>query len=345
MTVTGTEKTYERNLQLPPFPEVGPGYLPDNTSVHFHFAPHATAEHFEEAAELLETTDIYVPESAGWDASILRDFNAISKGDRKIAAASKAVNDNDRYMSAVYDALLRTYKPVVLVDASSKQREYIFGGSEQLYRKSRGTSTEDHLEKLADAMSTVAWQAAMRDRVIVGNLGRETSALVSRHPRLAQKDAVTVLCTLGSGHEPVYSHLRSRPATADKVSISHWSGLDTTPENPEDFIIRSYISERAPTRTTLIRMATRLALGRSVLEDFAQDKSFYSAVALSSREPDAHYVLGVKVLDIMMEDAEQALDWAFKVNRLKVGVAASNESLQYLRSIAVKARELVPVGC
>ena len=334
-----SEKTYARDVELPPFPGVENDYLPDAALVHFHFAPHATAEHFDAASEHLKVADIYIPEAVGWDASELRDINAISKGDKKAIARAKFWNAKDpmgAYCDARNDALARTYKPVLLVDASADQRSYLTG---QAYWKTFGVNADDHLEKLADTMSVIARRAAMRDRIIVGNLGQKVSELVVRHPRLAKKPTVNVLCTLGNAHGEVYDYLAAQEATKENVQVSYWSSLGY--HVPEQELVDTYRRQKAPTRRQLIRAVTALALAGSELPGLDEGRTLYNALALVSRKPDAHFILGATMLELMMEEPEEALQWAFKTNTLKAEETADSQGLEYLCSMATRADALL----
>ncbi|MDB5170673.1 MAG: hypothetical protein JWO35_367 [Candidatus Saccharibacteria bacterium] len=341
MSAEAPQTDFSRNLDLPPFPSIEQNYLPENVDVHFHLAPHKTAEHFEAASELLKTSDVYIPELAGWDQKARKEYTAISKGDRKAIAKAKADTSGLHlgYRSALVEALAGTYKPVLFIDASETQRAFITGDFERVYKRAVGFNVEDTLNGFADAMSGIAYRVSMRDRIMAANLGPAVTALVAGHPRLNQNDTVKVLCTVGHGHEALYNYLSKQEHAERKVSASHWSYHN--PKDPENTIYNSYKSGIAPERNGLISMMVANALARSALRGFSASRAFYDFAALWSRKPDRHYVLGAKTLDVFMRDPEQAAEWAQTVLRARPGAVSKGNTYELLKANVIVANELL----
>jgi hypothetical protein len=335
---------YTRELELPPFETINDDYLPDNVTVHFHFAPHKTAEHFEGAKELLKEADVYAPELAGWDEKALQRYRAVAKGDKKAIAKDKAesslYNWNEHHR-VVMNALAGSYKSVIFVDANDKQRQYMVGDFTKLYKSSITSDVETSLSNLANATSMVAYKSSMRDRIIVQNLGQALTTLVTNHPRLIKQNEVKVLATLGYGHGLVYDHLASS-ASSDKISGSWWSGI--YPNDPEHSVVEQYRQGMTPERTDLIALLTATALGFSALAGFDATRGFYDFAAMHSRNVDMHSRLGAKTLEVFMQDPELAANWAVTTLRAGAGISRG-DSFKLLKQNAMTANDLLTEEC
>jgi hypothetical protein len=62
--------------------EIGPKYVPDNVSLHFHMSPHSEARHLEGYIEIVEASDIIMIEAPGWTPQMAKSFTDISMGDQ-----------------------------------------------------------------------------------------------------------------------------------------------------------------------------------------------------------------------------------------------------------------------
>lgn len=249
-------------LDYSPFPEFSENYLPENVRAHFHFAPHRTAEQFDEGSVLLETADIFIPEAAGWTEQTHKDLTAISKGDPKKLAklcAALATNDNADFIQATCRSLYGTYKPVILIDADASRKDLRMTDLAKWYERAIHPDVETTLQELARELAKVASLSYQRDLVMGENLGAKVTKLVSGHPRLATKDHVQVLLSLGFTHTQLYEALSTTPGLEEQVTASTWTGL--TSIDVESRIVGEYKDGKTPATADIEEFLIAKALG------------------------------------------------------------------------------------
>lgn len=251
---------YERVADIEPYPEIPADYLPDNAFVHLHFAPHATREHFEGAAQLLGQADIFLPEAGAWDPKLRRDFIALTRGDEKRYRDFKRRLPEDRagHALAVIDAIYKRGKFLDFID--------IKGDDFEIPRHERQpyfTSVEDALQYMADRESHFAFNSGLRrDRIMAGNLGSVVTRIVEGNRPLRRKDEVGVLVVLGSAHEGLYHYLQGQDGSKDKLAASQWKGDNR--RSPVDVIRFKYANGETPSRGELLAELTMRALARQL---------------------------------------------------------------------------------
>jgi hypothetical protein len=255
-------------LGLPPFAEIGEGYLPDNAHVHVHLSAHGTEEHFAPVEPQLQQADIFIPESAGWSESSLRWANAISKGERKTVA--EALEMHTGFSLAMVRALRGRYIPVAFIDAPASRKDMLtlehFDRAKLEALSSRNLETA--LDNSAEILKVSAKIIALRDRIMIESLGPTVTKIVSNHPKLKNKEAVRVLCTIGSLHEDVYDRLAASPHTAQQVSGS--TGLEPLERTQAGNLVDRFQRDLPVTRSDLLKIMVRQLLSEIDFPDFTE---------------------------------------------------------------------------
>lgn len=329
---------FARVLDVPPYQVIREGYLPDNVLVHFHFAPHATAEHFEGAKELLPDADIFIPEISAWDESDVKLYTAISKGDRKIFDRCIAGNEHNLirdWYNTVHRALFDTWKPVLFIDYSADQAGDLAMAKtlQKQLEQGLGSDLDEALHRLADIEAQAMQKSATRNRLMVGNLGTKVTELVSGHPKLKDKPLVRVLAPMGFGHMPIYDYLHGQPDSSNNVSASSWSGVGEL--SASDRVGIGYLQGRAPTRDDMFAVLATRAM-ETVPSVVYKGESMYSARRDYMRQPDTEQMVAKEVVNIMksQEDGQQlALN---RVNGIR-----SQEDAEQLHSYIERANQSV----
>lgn len=301
---------YARHLDLPDYPGIEEGYLPDNTLVHFHFAPHGIPEHFEGVEALLPESDIIIVEVSGWDERDAKDYKAISKGDQKIM---DRVNYNYQkgtigaYNANRYRTLFGSWKPILFIDQTFEEQKGQKNMSEytrSILRSFDAADLDEALHTVADLSAEMARKSSVRNRVMVGNLGRKVTDLVTGHPKLKDRSDITVLAPLGFAHEDIYDYLRGQPASEDNVSASSWrrpSGELAI----EDQVVEAYMRGDVPTREQLIELMVAYSFS-STPSIMGEGQSMYGRAY--RRESDTEYLVSLAAIQLMKDDkAGQAL--------------------------------------
>lgn len=304
---------FARPLGVPEYPRIEEGYLPDNVLVHFHFAPHGTSEHLEGVEQLMPQADVFIPELTGWDASDLKKFAAISKGDRKTLdkqTAGYASHPMRDWLNGINRALFDTWKPVILIDQSAHQQGTSMTSLANKYMKyGFGSDIEEGLHKLADMESEVMKISALRNLTMIDNLGQKVTELVSNHPKLKNKAIVNVLATMGFGHMDIYEYLHSQSATADKVAASMWSGIGEL--SATDKVNFEYLSGRTPSKDELVTALVARAIG-TVPSFVYKGERMYTPDRSYAREKGTEQLVAETTIRIMKSEKEGqqlALDW------------------------------------
>lgn len=234
--------------EVPTLPE---NYLPDNVHVHIHQGMHLTAEHFESGRDFFEKADVYIPESAGWSPKILKEINAISKGDRKKYLREveyQKGSDIAEYQLAKLGAIYRSYKPILFADIQKGDpRDIPYWVTFDKYAKLYDGTVPGTIMALTGSVDEIARTAVIRDAIIVENLGKEVTALLARHHKLAAKPEVKVLVTLGDGHKNVFDALTNNPQTKNRVSGSTlYRDRSAEGMNPQAEFTRMYTEGEKP---------------------------------------------------------------------------------------------------
>ncbi len=253
-----------RPLDVPPFIPIEEDYLPANTFVNFHFAPHGISEHLDGVKALFPDSDVFAVELVNWSERHVKSYKAITKGDEKIlnritgSIQSEVVGE---YIEARLQMLFGSWKPIIFIDqpASEKQQripDFLHGA---LRDRGAGSNLDEALEICADIESEVAKKSTIRNRTMVRNLGEKATELVTGHPKLKDKPRVDVLVPLGFMHEPIYHYLREQPVVSDRVTASYWKDARHLP--PEEEVRLAYIEGRSPTKDQLIAALGTHAFG------------------------------------------------------------------------------------
>lgn len=329
------EKTYEREVHIPEFPEFGPDYLPESVHTHFHFTPHGDAEHFDEATELLKDTDIFVPELAGWTTESEAWFNSIAKGDRKILERVILHQRNarhDEYVEAMLTSLYGTYKPVIFIDADKSHRELIILDEEKAYIRVSRPEPDETLEGLADVTSSVAEASYARDIIMAQRLGERVTGLVTKHKRLSKNDRVDVLVVLGNAHDTLYQKMSTTDGLQDRTTHDYWAGI--TGHNIESHVIIKYRNGEAPTHTDLSELLISLALDIASIPTFHPDPLFRFGRHYS-RNPHELTTVGDNLVKMMLAMGDDGIGMA---NRILRKTFTKSDAVTLL-DLAVTARE------
>lgn len=85
-----------------PFPQV---------SVDIFFSSHVTHKDMEGLTERFEKADIFIPETVGWDPSLLEDIRSVSEGKRNYWEA-----DSSSFVFGLMEMIYKSNKPIAFVD-------------------------------------------------------------------------------------------------------------------------------------------------------------------------------------------------------------------------------------
>jgi hypothetical protein len=329
--------TYERSLELPPFPEFDAAYLPQNVSVHFHFTPHRTEEQFDEAAVLLQTSDVFIPEAVAWTERQLKDFNDISKGrDRALAKFETALGGsvNGEWALAGCRALFGTRKPVLFIDADDSRKDLLIGDFDRLYRRAASREPQLTMQRLADAAAHVAQVSYSRDVIMGERLGPAVSQLVDNHPKLADKEDVRVLIALGFTHTQLYDALCHSPAVADCITSSTWAGKMGV--DYETQVVSAYKKGEAPTERQVAEFFIALTVSLVTIPSL-DSRPLYDFNAGNKREPEPFDLVGDEVIRTIYSMGDDGLAL---VNKLLSKAQTAQDGV-LLRDIAQTAMQTV----
>lgn len=294
----------------------GSDFLPDNVSVHFHFAPHSTVDHFDVAKEQIKIADIYIPELPRWTDKTLKRIRAISKGNKKIFDREMQLHDSGQFSATILElfrAIYRTYKPIILIDISKAEA----GNSKPIdfyaeYVKATKDDIEETIISLSEVLRETGNRAALRDSIMVRNLGVSVTNLVNEHPKLRTKDEVKTLVTLGTNHDPVFNALWSSKHTHEQVSADTWSGGQPT---YEDKVINAYRNGEMPTDVDFVSFMLSVAFTGATLDG----EALYShSEAYKRRSSNDDIPFGNQLIDAMVaDDIQGCLGIAHRILKLK----------------------------
>lgn len=286
---------YARTPDVEPFPEIPTDYLPDNVTVHFHFAPHIERRHLEGALPILEQADIFLPENAGWDLRTRRMFMAISRGDER---RYREMRDNPfeypEYTRGLMDAIYRRGRYIDFFD--KKEGEDVIDELEQDLLPPFAT-IEEALQRLANNASNLVFSEGFRrDRIMAQNLGDVVTRIVSANKPLRRKPNVLALATLGSGHMPLFDYLRTQEATEGKVTASQWAGDGIT--SPYTKIYEIYAKSGTPTRAELLAAIVQHALVQTVINMSDGTRSrVLPRKAMGNPNPSEADLIGIRIFE------------------------------------------------
>jgi len=257
------ESEYARQIESLDLPDIPEGYLPENVYVHFDFNMHIIEEHYETTAQLFEDADIIAPEAGGWHPGDLKFDNAISRGSQgKFARALKTsqYSDNPGYKKAYYNTIFGSKKPIIFADSTRQQlldsAADTTSGTEKLVESK---DVDEALHVIADQMASYAQLNAVTSQSFLKSLGPIVTGLLEVNPELAEKDQVTVLCSLYPGNERLWDHFRTQPSTEGQTGASVAVGIGSL--RTGGLISRDwYLEGTAPTRTELLEAMVVIAL-------------------------------------------------------------------------------------
>lgn len=328
---------YAYSLDLPPFPEIPDDYLPENVLVHFHFAPHAIPEHLDATRQLYTNADIFIPEVPGWDSKRLKDFTAISKGDSKILGRMIDAQRNNP-LKALNEELLKIihgkYKPITFIDATSEQPELASAGRKTGHLMDCASeSIEDTLENFAKDLAIKSKKVALRDRIMVRNLGESVTNIASPHPRLKKASQVLALAFMGFNHEPVYHYLRDQPASTNNVAASLWSSI-RKPEIGYELMDIYKVGE-TPTKDQMIELMITYAVG--VLQTPGlEGEAMYSQYRAYTRKLDVRMAVAKSMISNMVNGET---DGAHELANDILGDNLTDEKREQIRDYQRQAAE------
>jgi len=307
---------YERTYDLEPFPEIPTDYLPDNVTVHFHFAPHVDRQHLEGALPLLEKADIFLPENGGWDIQTRRIFSAIARGDERKYRAMRSSPQVSfpEYTRGVIDAVYRRGKYIDFFDERSEE-EPESDDLESLIVP-RSETIEIALQHVADIESGIIFGDGLRrDRIMARNLGDVVTRIVAGSKPLRRKADVLVLATLGSGHIRLWEYLRMQEGSKDKVVASEWVGNGLA--SPSSRIKEIYGSGNTPTKADLLAGLVQYALSQAVITmPDGEKQRALPYMALEKRQPTAIDRHGIAVFRAINGDIASPRTQQFLLNLL-----------------------------
>jgi hypothetical protein len=334
-----TSQSFTRQLDVPIWPEIGDDFLPKNAVVHFHFGPHGNQNNLSGVEQLANDADIFILELPGWDEKAQKQLTAISKGDSK--ALQKTIESQTRFRgwkTGLLNLIYGTYKPILLVDVDKSANDELlaqFGTTQPDYFV--GGNMEESLHKCADKMASSAEKAAIRDRIMVQNLGAKLATTITNHPKLRAKESVISLAPLGSTHFTIYDYLRQCSATKDKVLASSWAG--SGPMVYHDEVTSLYAKGETPSRKLLLQTlgymaftSLRLRNGEELIDQYArydskqriQNMIYEKAVDLVVEDEPAGHELILEILRSrpghVHYDHEKVKKYVLKAGQLVAGV-------------------------
>lgn len=295
-------------LIVPSPPEIPKNYLPENAHLHFVFGPHKAASHFDGPAELLKTSDIYIPEFAGQDLLETKDFY------RRITHMSKGefnkrmlpIGASHPFTFEQLKALRGTKMPIGIADASLGEVPEL-PSQVDLYE-----SFDLQLEEIYAHQYHAARNLVLRDHIIAKRLGPVVTTLVNLRPKLQAQDQVRVLATLGYAHEGVYTQLLDSPAAA-QLSASCWP-----------FKLNSHRQAEVDTQ---YKIASNLPLSRTEIAGLylGDCLNMLSSHGFRDRTNGKEHAAHTWVYDQLAKTPEESAEM---MHRISIGVATLSERQQ-----------------
>lgn len=200
--------------------ELKPIYLPPNVSLTILFAPHMGREDvgdFSEFRRKVRRSDIFIPESIGWNLDVARNYAEVSKGNKSVYQALQkqiqeqiATRQNPSDFSlALFEALYASNRKIALIDIPASH-ELV----PQILRPIAGKdlyagSFEEGSSNYSKFMQEMTLAQVHRDQYMLEAIGPTLDIALNRNPKLKSKSKVDVFMTLGSLHVPFYVNLDS----------------------------------------------------------------------------------------------------------------------------------------
>ncbi|CAN5149125.1 hypothetical protein BH09PAT3_BH09PAT3_2310 [soil metagenome] len=176
----------------------------ENISVEVHLGPHNTRTDFAFFENALKDgVDVYVPEHNAYTQDDVHGYKKVASGDSKVYQKVRERLNPDSMFAAQFSALFASRVQVELFDVPAA--EY-YADSTALAllkdgeRGANGSSADETVERFLASADLSARTTNLRNEKIARNLVTRLPGFVAQHPRLAQKDQVNVLVTLGDLH-------------------------------------------------------------------------------------------------------------------------------------------------
>ncbi|MDB5165008.1 MAG: hypothetical protein JWL89_634 [Candidatus Saccharibacteria bacterium] len=322
---------YFREITIPPLPELNEDYLPNNASVHFHLTAHSLAEHVAGLQQLYDEADVFIPEMYGWTAKSLRDWNAISKGERKTYVRyqqTPSADSHGGFTNALLDLTYRKYKPIRFIDDDARDSP-----KKSAAKLWQAQTTEQALQALADQTADDAQDAVRRNIIMAEKLGPTVSGAIEANPKLRNKDDVKVLVFIGSLHELLYDYFRTNPATHHKVSASHLAGLSNA---DADVAIHKRIETgKAPRRSDLVTYLVTMALCQVQIPSI-RSGYLVELTDIVQVKPDQEVLAARQLIKLMAQD----IDNPEVEDAILRACKGRGKPANIIQDYALKAREL-----
>ncbi|MBI2637701.1 MAG: hypothetical protein HYW88_02260 [Candidatus Sungbacteria bacterium] len=188
------------------------GTLPP-VSIDIFFSSHGTPEDIKGFEDRLKDADVYIPEALLWNEEALAGFRDVSAGKKEPQELLKELgvkNTKTRNYAVTLHRLKVLYnsgKPVGFIDlpANTRLAEEYFKNI--TFNLAKSETFNDSIRAFCDYEKDRARLETMREEHMLNSLGKVLQEIVRAHPKLAKKEKLNVLLTLGSAHTGVFHGL------------------------------------------------------------------------------------------------------------------------------------------
>ncbi len=248
-------ETFYTPVDISELPDVEDGYLPENVFVHFALGPHGDEKDFDALAEVVNESDVVVPEVVGWGPEHLKWLRDVSKSSHvnyqkllRHRAGREYVTDG--FSRRLAETIQGKRKSIILIDAPKNTP--LSNPHNIIAFHSKLTTEAAVLKYFYTVCARAEEGGAQREKIMIESLGPFVTQAVSDHPMLRIQNNVRVAVILGSAHESVYSHLQASPHTTGQVGASISRELDSElAERGAD--IKELIRSNTPVGKDLLR--------------------------------------------------------------------------------------------
>jgi len=176
-------------------------------AIKFFLGPHVNNIDANGIKELIDGTDIYIPEAKGWRPESLSYIKNSSAG-----AVPKEKIPDDSFYAPIYETLYSSNKPIAIVDIPADLDTELESKRDKFSLEDLAleddASYDEALEILEKEEKGFAEMIATRENYMISHLGPAISEIFNENPDLLKKREINVLFNLGVAHTGILKKLQ-----------------------------------------------------------------------------------------------------------------------------------------
>lgn len=197
-------------------------FLPPNVNLSITFSSHMDATDmgdFSEFRRRIKRSDIYIPESLGWNSIVKFNFDTASQGRRpkkEMLADMKRSHELDSnslnlgWELALVDALYASNRTLAFVDVPAGHPLSRAVMPNLVLPDLLQHEFSDAQEFIEEQMRKMTEAQLKRDIYILEHIGPVLTSEIIKNPRLRTKDNIDVFMSIGSLHYPIFEVLEQK---------------------------------------------------------------------------------------------------------------------------------------